>query len=563
MIQLLAFPFIDVIKRFQRGRLRHMIRGYQSLRRSGQLDRITMVKQVLTECPLNLTNLNFSPILMGQGSDSGEIIVRQYLLIRIGGFNLNRALLRALGSKRNSVVFPLPNEWRNILKKHGFKVANIRSAVLWQFYVLALLLYGVVRIGKISFAGISFGRNAESQLKPYAYFVDLVHGNLPQERTDTKSYDVISWYLQRFGKAKNIEVVQHSVARALPVIVGGVEVFPCQGPLPSLMSTRAVCDYVLWGFHASLIAAVDCLRGRWWHALLLNQSALASQVRNLPEGSLAQEYLFHNSCWIYRPLWTYEAERRGSAIIFYFYSTNTEDFKRSSVYPPIPYGWKAMTWPRYLVWDKYQADFVRRSVRKSVTISVVGPIWFECKPLLMPQIKKPGIAVFDVTPQRLSSYCTFGIDYEFYIPRISKMFLEHIADKAQQADILMLWKGKRRIGSRAHPNYRQFAGKLSERSNVVTIDPDISALRLIESSCAVISMPFTSTALIARALGKPSIYYDPTGELQRDDRAAHGIEVIRGPEELRHWFFIMLPKIKAANASLKCSSIMTDLRVLG
>ncbi len=99
----------------------------------------------------------------------------------------------------------------------------------------------------------------------------------------------------------------------------------------------------------------------------------------------------------------------------------------------------------------------------------------------------------------------------------------------------MLWKRKRKIDSIAHPQYRFFAERLSESENVITVDPDISAYRVIEASTIVISMPFTSTALIARELGKPSCYYDPTGLVQKDDRAAHGIEIIIGPEELKKW----------------------------
>lgn len=526
---------MGVIKRHQRSRLRRIMRGCQALKRSGQLDRIAVVKQALTEYPLSLTRQHFSPVVMGCGADSGEIIVRQYLLVRVGGLNLNCALLLALGNEQSSVVFPLPKEWRNVLTQHGFEVAHLRSAVLWQLYICALLLYGVVKIGKIALAGIISGKNVDPKPKRHAYFADLVPGNLPQEKNGNRSHDVISWYLQWSGKAKDIEVVQHSVARALPTAVGEIAVLPRQGPLPDLAGARTVVSYTLWGLRASLIATIDCLRGRWWHALLLNQAALAAQARTLPADSLAREYLFHNSGWIYRPLWTYEAEQRGSAITFYFYSTNCEGFKRSDEYPPLPYGWRAMTWPHYLVWDEYQADFVRRAVGENVTISVVGSIWFQSSADEMPRFDKPGVAVFDVTPHRQSRYCTLGVDYEFYISTTSKMFLEHIANTTHQLDALVLWKRKRRIGSIAHPHYRHFADMLSERGDVVSIDPDIPALRVIESSCAVISMPFTSTALIARAMGKPSVYYDPTGQLQRDDRAAHGIPILAGPGELKAW----------------------------
>ena len=70
---------------------------------------------------------------------------------------------------------------------------------------------------------------------------------------------------------------------------------------------------------------------------------------------------------------------------------------------------------------------------------------------------------------------------------------------------------------------------------MITVDPDTSAYKLIEKCSAVISMPFTSTALIARELGKPSCFYDPTGLIQRDDRAAHGIPIMIGRVELHAW----------------------------
>ena len=70
---------------------------------------------------------------------------------------------------------------------------------------------------------------------------------------------------------------------------------------------------------------------------------------------------------------------------------------------------------------------------------------------------------------------------------------------------------------------------------MITVDPDTSAYKLIEQCSAAISMPFTSTALVARELGKPSCFYDPTGLIQRDDRAAHGIPIMIGRVELQTW----------------------------
>ena len=66
-------------------------------------------------------------------------------------------------------------------------------------------------------------------------------------------------------------------------------------------------------------------------------------------------------------------------------------------------------------------------------------------------------------------------------------------------------------------------------------DPEISAVKVIEQSDIVISIPFTSTALIARSLGKASAYYDPTGMIAKNDAAGHGIPLLSNYKELFHW----------------------------
>lgn len=534
LVRCLFSPVQAIIQRIRRARLRRIMRGYRMLKQSGHLDRIAGVKQALTEHPLGLAIQHFSTVVMGSGAVSGEIVVRQYLLLRIGGINLNCALLLALGKTGGSVVFPLPKEWRTVLMQHGFKVAVIRSALMWQFYVFILLLYGTIYIGRIALAGISNKKRGASPPLRYAYFAWLGPGNLPQDHTH-KSHDVISWYFQWSGRKQGIESIHHSVTNATPFSIGSIKVIPQRGPLPALAGIREVIEFAFWALHAFAIASLDFLRGRWWHALLLNQAALAAQVRALPKDTLACEYLFHNSGWIHRPLWTYEAELIGSTITFYFYSTNCESFKKPDGYPPISFGYKAMNWPRYLVWDEYQANFVRRAVGDQAKIHVVGSIWFQSSALEMSKPNRPGIAVFDITPHRESRYRTLGIESEFYTPTVANPFLLDVSNATHRHSVLMLWKRKRNIGRVAHARYRYLADHLTKNSHVVLVEPDISANCVIESSIAVISMPFTSTALIAREMGKPSVYYDPSGLLQRDDRAAHGIPILLGIDELEAW----------------------------
>jgi polysaccharide biosynthesis PFTS motif protein len=517
-----------------------MMRGYRALRKSGHLDRIAAVKQALTERSLGLSTSSFSTLLMGGGIGSSELIVRQYLLMRLGSVNLNRALLLATGKRNTKVVFPLPPEWRRVIASHGFEVAHFRSTVLWQLYIFMLLGYGIARIAKILLAGLRSSGRSDAAEKPYVYFGDLGPGNIPHQTQGRQSYDVISWYLQWEGRRQDIQAVRHSVPNSVFNAVNGVEIIYQLGPLPLLAGSSEFTKFLIWAVQAITIAVIDILRGRWWHALLLNPAAEAAQARTSAPELLAREYFFHNSNWIYRPLWTYDAEQCGSTVTFYFYSTNCESFKRADGYPPVPYGWKAMNWPRYLVWDEYQADFVQRAVGSGRNITVVGPVWFQNCAADMPKLSRPCVAVFDVTPHRASRYRTLGLETEFYVAEVANSFCEDVSNITRHHDVLMLWKKKRDIGRVAHPHYRHLTEQLAKNDHVVLIKPDISADVVIKSSVAVISMPFTSTALIARSVGKPSAYYDPTGLLQKGDRAAHGILILHGESELDAWLSLNL-----------------------
>jgi polysaccharide biosynthesis PFTS motif protein len=189
-----------------------------------------------------------------------------------------------------------------------------------------------------------------------------------------------------------------------------------------------------------------------------------------------------------------------------------------------------------LVWDEYQADFIKRAIGSSYNIYIVGPIYFSdsSKQFILPDSIEV-ISVFDVQPVRDSIYQFLGLPVEYYIPETSKQFLSDIHGVLKGKGVKMILKRKRNIGKLVHSGYSNFLSKLAKSEYLLEADPDLSARRIIEKSTLVISMPFTSTAIIAKELGKPSIYYDPHGMIQKDDRAAHGIQVVSGYKELENW----------------------------
>jgi polysaccharide biosynthesis PFTS motif protein len=106
----------------------------------------------------------------------------------------------------------------------------------------------------------------------------------------------------------------------------------------------------------------------------------------------------------------------------------------------------------------------------------------------------------------------------------------------------MAFKKKREIGKRGVKKYLKLLEKLSLSPNVVLVPPSISPIRIIEKCFATISMPFTSTAHYSFGSSNLKAYYDPTGWIQKDDRGAHGVQILSGIEELRCWVKAIVAK---------------------
>ncbi len=69
-------------------------------------------------------------------------------------------------------------------------------------------------------------------------------------------------------------------------------------------------------------------------------------------------------------------------------------------------------------------------------------------------------------------------------------------------------KEKCKRGRVVHGKYRIFLGTVKNKPNFIAVAPDISAVTVSATCTATISMSFTSTALIEKAMGKPSVFYD-------------------------------------------------------
>jgi polysaccharide biosynthesis PFTS motif protein len=259
-------------------------------------------------------------------------------------------------------------------------------------------------------------------------------------------------------------------------------------------------------------------------------------IRSVPTEALAKDYLFHNSGNTYVPLWAYNVEARGAKIICYFYSTY-EQLKAPEGYQSQKFELGAQTWPTFMVWNKFQMNNLKLQYIHKPEFIITGPIFFKRSLADMPKINGRKIAVFDNQPYRLFYFSNISTlaEYKAYSSKLYEKYFLDIKQVLSFYGWTMVLKQKKRMPNKMPKWYRKLIDELSQSKDVIVIDPGIAAEEVIAACDATISFPLTSTGVIADNMNKKSIFYDPTGWVQKDDKGAHGLPVLIGRDELFSW----------------------------
>jgi polysaccharide biosynthesis PFTS motif protein len=519
---------------------RNSIRGFYNLESNSQLRDIKFITHVLSTSKFNLSSKSFSKYIFGNAKINAELVLRQFMAASflyngVDSLGIQQSIFISKSKKGKKIIYPLPKHWQFLLSDNGYDINKILSSILWFFYILKSFYKGVRTFFNL------YTNTFKSVFKipqKSIFFVDINKKCLPFIFNGNQSKDIVSWYYNKFVNKKEINVIFHnniynSDIKIDSLIVKSGNLFDING-----FTIKKNIFFLFSSIRILIVAFIDIFRGRWWSALLLSDVIYAQLFKIIPKEAISNEYLFSNSSWIYRPLWTYEAEKFGSKIILYFYSTNIEDFQINNKYEEYIKNFSLINWPNYIVWDKYQLNFIERAAVKNCKKNILtlnSHIHFSDFPGSLPVNTKKVISIFDITPFRLSRLIQLSEIDQYYTCKIIIQFLEDIKIICEKYGYIIYYKGKRSTNLNIFDKkYINWINN-SISSNFIAINPDISAIRVIEASNASISIPFTSTALIGSNLGKPSVYYDPTDKIEKNDRASHGIEIISGKMELDNW----------------------------
>ena len=532
-LKILNNLFLYFVRKKNYSRLLGINRGYQKLKSTDNLGLIDDLKNKLTHTKLfnsslsRFLNLNSNEIIFEQS-------VRQYLLKRYASTEFNREILKSFSSDLSRFTQPIPNVWAEVLNNNGVRVNFTICQLLWYFELFKFSFFGIFEVFKQNISSIKYLFVDKIYNRNFIYFDSLNLGNIPQ-KTETYQYGIFSWYLNKYGKG-DLDFIAHSVNTEESILLNNeIRIKYLNQPFAPILSVYRILIFGFKSIFLYFISIYYLLIGNWWYLVLLREIILSEVVKiNQGEG-LAKKYYFNNSNWIYRPLWTYVAQNFGSEVIFYFYSTNIERFYKFNKTPIVVNSWEVITWPKILVWDEYQLQFLTNNVLcKNLKYDIIGPFEFQASNAKI-SIVDNSIAVFDVQPVRDTYYQSLGLDQEYYVPEVTNSFLSDVIESVDSLKFSIAFKRKRSIGKLAHYKYLNEINRISKEYDFLNIDPSIPAELIIAKAKAVISMPFTSTALVGRHLGKPSIFYDPSGLVEKDDPAAHGIRVINNKADLKDW----------------------------
>ena len=533
------FPYFykRFIKKYYIKKLILNIKGYNYLKSKNQLELGRKLKLEIERVELNLNQNKCSKLIFGNHVDKADIIVKQNILYnfiqdtKLPSFT--SSLLSAV-NRNYTFTHPLPSEFNYILKKYGFKLSYKKNTFYWYFFIFLFFLLGVKEILKIIFSSLFNIFFIRKQVPSDSiYFNHLNEFSVPRNLQDSKNHNIINWYIKNNNYFKNEKNIYHGVKSIKKVSYGEYNIN--YSPIvPLFLNISSLFFFIFWSFFAILFCFFDIFRGRWWHSLLLMESSKL-KLFSLQNKNYFHTYLFNNSSFLRRPLWSYEAEKRGCKIIFYFYSTNNQIYLTETISDPTPFGWKNTSWPNYLVWDNFQKKFIEKYSNNIKNIAIVGSIWFSDFDQTFIKPNKKFISVFDISPARDVFNKTFLVPETF--PKVDFIinFLEDIYHIAEKLDYLMVLKIKRSLTNVHHPKYIRFLNNFSKLNNSLVVHPETSSFSIIQQSSKIISAPFCTPSLTAKINKIPSIYYDPQFSFLKNNPAAHDIEVINNKSALEKW----------------------------
>jgi polysaccharide biosynthesis PFTS motif protein len=436
--------------------------------------------------------------------------------------HLVKAALKAQ-IKKKALVFPLKKNWILIFQKNNIIVNSAYSLLLFhrfnlRIYVSEYLnffmkLFNRVKVDSSGNYGFVIGSKTsnygESTLNNFGNWISKELGNLEYENLYVVIEDDTSW-LQN-------------------------ERFRCISDFESIYidGKNGLRNYLIYGFKRILRFNIN--------PLTLKYPRYVAGILNIKKNKIEwPKFIVTTSGMspVQTPIIEYLG-RVGSRIIFVNLSLAIDPVKES--FQTNTQWSKFSNWSEvWCVNDNQQLIFSNQDffkISKYVTVGV--PDWIDISEKINLPMKNnwSGIlSIFDYEP--ISNYYGYSTLNDLYLSDLDACtkFLNSVIKVANELNVFVIHKPKRSSGANRKKGYQELTSSLTKNfKNYTILDSNFAPRKLIIESSAVVSIPFTTTAILGSELGKPSCFYDPTGYVNKQDPAASGMQIFNDSGEFKKW----------------------------
>lgn len=494
-----------------------MFQNFQLMVNQGELIRL---RKIMNEM-INYESSSISAIA-STGNGSGLIqsikIFRSCNLISTLIFNehlVRNYTLSSVYQKR--ISYPLPPHYWNFFENNGVKINKYMSFFLWTVYeVMSSFkqIYNTIRK--------CFTWSLRQDIPPRSILVfGLNEKVLTKTSEDEKCFEV--WLQRKLNFIGNIYGLNLNNIDSHKTKISNI-------------SDANLFDYRPRNL---LIASSAIFKSRFSVGelvLIFRYFLEAYKFRFLNKANIQNVEIFitlASESWV-KPVWFSKVKLDSSRMIYINLSASSS--------PSTPnetelFGWERLNqWHEVWAVDAHQKYlFSARSIQSDFKAIAVGcPFWTDkLEPFIDSKDKGNYIAIFDIQPTRKFLGWSSLYDCGYFDTSSILKFITDIVEVSARLGKICVLKSKRISPRYFDSEYYQGIEILRKKyKHFIYVDADIAPHRIIQDSLVTISVPFTSTAIIASELGVPSLFYDSIGKVLINDPSARRTHVVSGQTNL-------------------------------
>lgn len=451
-------------------------------------------------------------------------------------------------SQRHKVKFFLPlcmQQIQNIKKNTKLDIDLFKSRLFFIFLILRNYFKGIFLGIYILFSNLILrliNINYKDLKNDFIYFDLKIPEHDLKYINRNNNFLIINQIIKKLRLKKKFNIVLRNDKKIYfnnftktNFFLGENPIYYGNKPYSNIDTFRKLIQFFYWFLFSSFICLKDLIFLKWYNAYLFTE-AIKSKLFDLCNINLVPKiYLISYQGTLSRSLWTLDHNKKVKRSYLYFYSTNGDGYISKYSDTKNLSHWSELEYDHYLTWDKYQKLTLKNNLKiENSKVNVVGPMLNFIGQDLKDNIKNY-ILIFDVVPLRIS----FELTNTFTILKAKYLnkFTNDIIKICNEKNINVVHKIKKNINNKIFSkNYINNLNNNNNNKNYFIVDKNCSIENLILNSRGVISFPYTSTAIMASVLKKPSIYYDPSKLIDSNNKIfSHGIEVLNDVDSLKNW----------------------------